>query len=134
MPMCYSHIYLDSIKDIKEIVFDKTGTITTGEFYISKINIHDKKYTEDQILEIFAGGESLSNHPIAKSALKNYTKEINHEDIKDYKEASGKGIEFTYKKDKVRIGNAKFCNNKEENSNIYLMINNTIVADLEIKD
>ena len=126
--------YLDSIKDIKEIVFDKTGTITTGEFYISKINIHDKKYTEDQIMEIFAGGESLSNHPIAKSVLKNYTKEINHEDIKDYKEASGKGIEFTYKKDKVRIGNAKFCKNKEENSNIYLMINNSIVADLEIKD
>lgn len=126
--------YLDSIKDIKEIVFDKTGTITTGEFYISKINIHDKKYTEDQIMEIFAGGESLSNHPIAKSVLKNYTKEINHEDIKDYKEVSGKGIEFTYKKDKVRIGNAKFCKVKEENSNIYLMINNSIVADLEIKD
>jgi len=126
--------YLDSIKDIKEIVFDKTGTITTGEFYISKINIHDKKYTEDQIMEIFAGGESLSNHPIAKSVLKNYTKEINHEDIKDYKEVSGNGIEFTYKKDKVRIGNAKFCKNKEENSNIYLMINNSIVADLEIKD
>ena len=126
--------YLDSIKDIKEIVFDKTGTITTGEFYISKINIHDKKYTEDQIMEIFAGGESLSNHPIAKSVLKNYTKEINHEDIKDYKEVSGKGIEFTYKKDKVRIGNAKFCKNKEENSNIYLMINDSIVADLEIKD
>ncbi len=126
--------YLDSIKDINEIVFDKTGTITTGEFYISKINIHDKKYTEDQIMEIFAGGESLSNHPIAKSVLKNYTKEINHEDIKDYKEVSGKGIEFTYKKDKVRIGNAKFCKNKEENSNIYLMINNSLVADLEIKD
>ena len=126
--------YLDSIKDIKEIVFDKTGTITTGEFYISKINIHDKKYTEDQIMEIFAGGESLSNHPIAKYVLKNYTKEINHEDIKDYKEVSGKGIEFTYKKDKVRIGNAKFCKVKEENSNIYLMINNSIVADLEIKD
>lgn len=126
--------YLDSIKDIKEIVFDKTGTITTGEFYISKINIRDKKYTEDQIMEIFAGGESLSNHPIANSVLKNHTKEINHEDIKDYKEVSGKGIEFTYKKDKVRIGNAKFCKNKEENSNIYLMINNSIVADLEIKD
>lgn len=126
--------YLDSIKDIKEIVFDKTGTITTGEFYISKINIHDKKYTEDQIMEIFTGGESLSNHPIAKSVLKNYTKEINHEDIKDYKEVSGKGIEFTYKKDKVRIGNAKFCKNKEKNSNIYLMINNSLVADLEIKD
>ena len=68
--------YLDSIKNIKEIAFDKTGTITTGEFYISKINIHNKEYTEDKIMEIFAKGESLSNHPIAKSVLKKYNKEV----------------------------------------------------------
>ena len=70
--------YLDSIKNIKEIAFDKTGTITTGEFYISKINIHNKEYTEDKIMEIFAKGESLSNHPIAKSVLKKYNKEEFH--------------------------------------------------------
>ena len=115
--------YLDSIKNIKEIAFDKTGTITTGEFYISKINIHNKEYTEDKIMEIFAKGESLSNHPIAKSVLKKYNKEV-----------SGKGIEFTYKKDKVKIGNPKYCAIKEESSNIYLTINNSLVADIEIKD
>ena len=126
--------YLDSIKNIKEIAFDKTGTITTGEFYISKINIHNKEYTEDKIMEIFAKGESLSNHPIAKSVLKKYNKEVLHNDIKDFKEVSGKGIEFTYKKDKVKIGNPKYCGIKEESSNIYLTINNSLVADIEIKD
>ena len=126
--------YLDSIKNIKEIAFDKTGTITTGEFYISKINIHNKEYTEDKIMEIFAKGESLSNHPIAKSVLKKYNKEVSHNDIKDFKEVSGKGIEFTYKKDKVKIGNPKYCGIKEESSNIYLTINNSLVADIEIKD
>ena len=68
--------YLDSIKNIKEIVFDKTGTITTGNFYVSKINIYNNKYTEDEILEIFAKGESLSNHPIAKSIIKNMVKKF----------------------------------------------------------
>lgn len=126
--------YLDSIKNIKEIAFDKTGTITTGEFYISKINIHNKEYTEDKIMEIFAKGESLSNHPIAKSIIKKYNKEISHKDIKDFKEISGKGIEFTYKKDKVKIGSSKYCNIKEDNNNICLTINNILVADLEIKD
>ena len=126
--------YLDSIKNIKEIAFDKTGTITTGEFYISKINIHNKEYTEDKIMEIFAKGESLSNHPIAKLVLKKYNKEVSHNDIKDFKEVSGKGIEFTYKKDKVKIGNPKYCAIKEESSNIYLTINNSLVADIEIKD
>ena len=126
--------YLDSIKNIKEIAFDKTGTITTGEFYISKINIHNKEYTEDKIMEIFAKGESLSNHPIAKSIIKKYNKEISHKDIKDFKEVSGKGIEFTYKKDKVKIGSSKYCNIKENNNNICITINNILVADLEIKD
>ena len=127
--------YLDSIKNIKEIAFDKTGTITTGEFYISKINIHNKEYTEDKIMEIFAKGESLSNHPIAKSVLKKYNKEVSHNDIKDFKEVSGKGIEFTYKKDKVKIGNPKYCAIKEESSNILSNNkNNSLVADIEIKD
>ena len=126
--------YLDSIKNIKEIAFDKTGTITTGDFYISKINIHNKEYTKDKIMEIFAKGESLSNHPIAKSVLKKYNKEVSHKDIKDFKEVSGKGIEFTYKKDKVKIGNPKYCGIKEESSNIYLTVNDSLVADIEIKD
>ena len=37
--------YLDGIKDIKEIIFDKTGTITTGKFAVSEINAIDANYT-----------------------------------------------------------------------------------------
>lgn len=126
--------YLDSIKDIKEIIFDKTGTITTGEFYVSKINIYDSKYTETEVLEIFAKGENLSNHPIAKSILKKYGKNISSKDITNYKEITGKGIIFNYKNGQVKIGNAKFCGSKESNKNIYLSINNKLVASLELKD
>ncbi len=126
--------YLDNIKNIKEIVFDKTGTITTGEFYISKINIYNKEYQEEEIMKIFAAGESLSNHPIAKSVLKKYNKSITSKEVKDFKEISGKGISFTYKEDKIKIGNSKFCNTKENNSNIYIVINNEEVASIEIKD
>ena len=126
--------YLDSIKDIKEIIFDKTGTITTGEFYVSKINIYDSKYTETEVLEIFAKGENLSNHPIAKSILKKYGKNISSKDITNYKEITGKGIIFNYKNGQVKIGNAKFCGSKESNKNVYLSINNKLVASLELKD
>ena len=125
--------YLDSIKNIKEIVFDKTGTITTGEFCVSKINIYNKKFTENKILKIFAKGESLSNHPIAKSIIKKYGKIISSKDIKDYKEIAGKGITFKYKDNKIKIGNAKFCGSKEDNQNIYLTIDNEIIASLELK-
>ena len=62
--------YLDGLKDVGQILFDKTGTITTGSFTVSKVNILDKTFTEEEILKYFAMGESYSNHPIAKSILK----------------------------------------------------------------
>ena len=125
--------YLDSIKNIKKVVFDKTGTITTGQFYVSKINIYDKKYTKDKVLELCAKGESLSNHPIAASIIKEYGKEVSTEDIKEHREYQGKGITYNYKDQNIKIGNSKFCNQKET-KNIYLMINDNLVAELEIKD
>ena len=33
--------YLDGFKDIGEVIFDKTGTITTGNFNVSKIKVYD---------------------------------------------------------------------------------------------
>lgn len=126
--------YLDSIKDISDIAFDKTGTITTGEFCISKINIYDKKYNEDKIMEIFTSGEALSNHPIAKSILKKYEGEVDFSCVKNFKEVSGSGISFTYRKDSVKIGSAKFCKSKDVNNNIYLSINDKVVASLVIED
>ena len=126
--------YLDSIKDISDIVFDKTGTITTGEFCISKINIYDKKYNEDKIMEIYTSGEALSNHPIAKSILKKHEGEVDFSCVKNFKEVSGSGISFTYRKDSVKIGSAKFCKSKDVNNNIYLSINDKVVASLVIED
>lgn len=126
--------YLDSIKGISDIAFDKTGTITTGEFCISKINIYDKKYNEDEIMRIFASGEALSNHPIAKSILKKYEGEVDFSCVKNFKEVSGSGISFTYRKDSVKIGSAKFCKSKDVNNNIYLSINDKVVASLVIED
>ena len=68
--------YLDGLKDINRIIFDKTGTITTGNFNVSNIISLNSNYSEDDILEYFAKGETFSNHPIAKSIIKKYGKEI----------------------------------------------------------
>lgn len=129
--------YLDGLKNIKEIVFDKTGTITTGNFYVSKINIHDSKYSEDKVLEIFAKGESLSSHPIAKSIVSIYSKKIKMDDIEDFKEVVGEGITFKYQNQKVKIGSAKLCSvakSQDDIQKIYLTISGKLVASLEIRD
>ena len=84
--------YLEALNGVDTIVFDKTGTITKGTFKVTEI-ISYEGYSKDEILELAAYGESHSNHPIGKSILDAYNKEINKEYIKSYKEIPGKGIE-----------------------------------------
>ena len=111
--------YLDGLKDIKEIIFDKTGTITTGNFNVSQIISLNSNYAEDDILEYFAKGENFSNHPIAKSILNKYAKEIDVSKVEEYKEIAGKGIEYKLEEKTIKIGNKNFTGNKEvEEDNI----------------
>lgn len=131
--------YLDGFKDIGEIIFDKTGTITTGNFNVSEIKVFNEKYSENDVLEYFAKGESFSNHPIAKSIIKKWNKEIDTEYIDDYKEVSGKGIEYVTNGKNIKIGNKNFAGSKEikENNigtNLYLNINGEVVGSITLSD
>lgn len=130
--------YLDGLKDINEIIFDKTGTITTGNFNVSKIISLSNKYSEDDILEYFAKGESFSNHPIAKSILKKYGREIDESGVEGYKEIAGKGIEYKVNGKHIKIGNKGFTGSreKEENigTNLYLNIDGEVVGSIVLAD
>lgn len=134
--------YLDGIKDIKEIIFDKTGTITTGNFKVSEIHSLDEKYSEDEILEYFARGEKLSNHPIAKSILNKYEenqnkKELNVNDVENFEEVSGKGLKYTYDNKNIKIGNSSFTGAKTENivgTVLYLNIDEQVVGSIVLSD
>lgn len=131
--------YLDGFKDIGEIIFDKTGTITTGNFNVSEIKSFNDEYSEENILEYFAKGESFSNHPIAKSIINRWNKEIDTESIKEYKEVAGKGIEYSIDGDKVKIGNKNFAGNeniKESKigTRLYLNINGEVIGSITLTD
>ncbi len=130
--------YLDGIKDIKEIIFDKTGTITTGNFAVSEIQAIDANYTKQDVLKYFAMGEKNSNHPIAKSILKKYEetqKEI--ENVENFEEVSGKGLQYQYEGKTIKIGNAEFTNADKENivgTVLYLNIDGNVVGKIVLTD
>lgn len=107
--------YLEALKESEVIVFDKTGTLTKGVFKVT--NINTKNISKDELLEITAIGEANSNHPIAVSIKEAYGKEINKEEIENYKEIAGYGIEAIIRGKKVLLGNSK------------LMIKNNIFYD-----
>ena len=131
--------YLDGFKDIGEVIFDKTGTITTGNFNVSKIKVYDDAYTEEKVLELFAIGESFSNHPIAKSIINKFEKEIDASKVKEYKEISGKGIEYQIDGKEIKIGNKNFAGSKEieeDNigTNLYLNIDGKTDGGITLSD
>lgn len=120
--------YLDGLKDINKIVFDKTGTITTGTFEVKKIVSIDENIGENELLKYFALGESFSNHPISKAILQKYEEDINTSSVKNLKEISGKGISYEIDTKEIKIGNKDFIKVdnviNEEGTIIYLSINN----------
>lgn len=130
--------YLDGIKDIGQILFDKTGTITTGKFKVSKIKTYNGKYSENEILNYFAMGESFSNHPLAKSILEMVNDEIDTTKVKDFEEISGKGLKYTYNNMEIKIGNAEFVDSKEKIAEkgtiLYLKIEDEITGGIVLTD
>ena len=130
--------YLDGIKDIGQILFDKTGTITTGKFKVSKIKTYNGKYSENEILNYFAMGESFSNHPLAKSILEMVNDEIDTTKVKDFEEISGKGLKYTYNNMEIKIGNAEFVDSKEKidekGTILYLKIEDEITGGIVLTD
>ena len=126
--------YLDLLSRVNKIVFDKTGTLTSGAFKVTSFNLLDSSYSEDYILKLYVLGENLSNHPIAKSIMNYVNIEVN-EKVKNHKEIEGLGVSYTYDDKKIKIGNNKMFDLKDDGSlNIYLSISDKIVSSLTIND
>lgn len=129
--------YIDAVRDIKHIAFDKTGTLTKGKFEVEKVKVYDKDFSEDEVLEYAAYGESFSNHPLAIAILDEYNKTINKDRISGYKEVAGNGITYKYDNKKVKIGNAEFTGAKEEKTNgtcIYIKLDDIVIGSIILSD
>lgn len=108
---------LENLSKIKTIVFDKTGTITKGNFEIQEIV--SKNITNEELLEIAAYSEFYSLHPVSKVILEKYGKEIDKSIISDFKEISGNGISLKINDDDILVGNYNlFRENKINIDNI----------------
>ena len=128
--------YLDELKDVKEIVFDKTGTLTKGQFGISKIEVYSDKYMENDVLKYVVWGESYSNHPIAKSIVRN-AKNVETKKVENYEEITGKGIKYNIDGKTVLVGNSSLIgkeNEVAESTKIYLKIDEELVGAILLKD
>ena len=103
--------YLEAVSEMTTIVMDKTGTLTRGEFKVTKMCPTD--CSEERLLEVAALGEGYSNHPIAISIREAYGKKLDMNRVEDATETAGHGICVKVDGKKVLLGNEKLM--KQEN-------------------
>ena len=133
--------YLEQLNTIDTLVLDKTGTITKGQFGVT--DIVTTGISQDELLAYGAAVESLSNHPIAKSIVKAYNKEIPQDmQVLEYKEISGCGIVAQINKEEILVGNEKlmaqyaipFSQDERLGSHVYIAKNGQYLGCILVAD
>ncbi|MCR4284812.1 MAG: heavy metal translocating P-type ATPase [archaeon] len=99
---------IQTMKEVKIIVFDKTGTITKGEPEVVDFISKDEK----KMWQIAASLERLSEHPLAKAIVKR-AKLTRYSQVTKFKIIRGKGIEGVIGKKKVVIGNPELISEEK---------------------
>jgi len=114
---------LQKFGDINTLVFDKTGTLSSGIFKISKIEMPDENISEEIFLQWVASIENFSQHPIAKSIVYQAEKrELILISAQDVKEEPGIGIEGVVEGQHIKIQK----NDESKDSSLKVTINEKV--------
>ena len=82
--------YLEALASVKTLVFDKTGTITRGNFAVTEVK--PAEGSREELLELAAHLEAFSTHPIAESLRRAYGKTPDPGRVTEVQEISGRGV------------------------------------------
>ncbi|MEK6872447.1 MAG: copper-translocating P-type ATPase [Nanoarchaeota archaeon] len=102
---------IQTMKEVKIIIFDKTGTITKGKPEVTDIYSEVKK---NYLLEIAGSLEKLSEHPIAKAVVEKAGLK-KYKQVKSFKVLRGRGVEGVIGNKKILIGNRFLMNERKIN-------------------
>lgn len=91
----------------KTVVFDKTGTITTGELHVS--DIIPCEIEETELLTLAASLEAKSEHPIARAILKcAEERSLEISSTEEFRALTGHGVEALLDGERLISGSYKF--------------------------
>ena len=96
---------IQTFKDIKVIVLDKTGTITRGEPRLTELEAAEG-VDEDQLLHLAASVEKASEHPIARAIVNAAEeKEMSLASVQSFQSTGARGVSGEVEGCKILIGN-----------------------------
>ncbi len=132
--------YCERLAEVKNAVFDKTGTITSGVLRVAEIRF-EEGYSDGEILRFAAAAEALSDHPIAKCVVAKATeKGIEIPAGENASEIAGKGVSITADGKRIICGNKKLFEHEgivlteEEGANLYIAIDGTYAGCIFLED
>ena len=133
--------YLDALARVTTAVFDKTGTLTKGTFSVTEI-APAGDMTRERLLEIAAHAESASSHPIARSVLAAYGKDVDTTRITRAEETAGHGVRAVIDGAVVLAGNARLLEREgvafertgAAGSAVYIAIDGVYAGRLVVSD
>ncbi len=99
---------LEVLSKAKNIVFDKTGTITEGKPQVNEIKLYSN-IEKDELLKIAGSLERLSQHPLSHAIVTSYNSDDFYE-VKNFETVTSKGIQGTINGVTYKIGNSDFAN------------------------
>lgn len=135
---------LESLRDTGALVLDKTGTLTTGEFRVSRITPAEG-FSEEELLGAAACAESVSTHPLAVPVLKEAERRgVSFLRPSKVRESAGKGIVAEEGERILCCGNALLMEEQEitvpaafrgqEGTVIYLGVNGCFAGFIIMSD
>lgn len=99
---------LEAAANINSVVFDKTGTITTGRFQVTKLT-PSSGVDGAELLSAAANAEQHSNHPLAQSILTTArSARIEPDGSQDYEEIHGRGVRARTSMGELCVGRASW--------------------------
>jgi Cu+-exporting ATPase len=97
-----------TLKDVKKVVLDKTGTITRGEPAVVEVAALDG-YEEEEALRLAAAAENASEHPLARAVVDAAEeREVSVPEAEDFQSVAGKGVTACAGGRSLAIGSPRF--------------------------
>ncbi|MGX5913764.1 heavy metal translocating P-type ATPase [Aliidiomarina sp. Khilg15.8] len=98
---------IQTFKDIKVMVLDKTGTITRGEPKLTEV-VTAEGVTEQQLLQWAVAVENASEHPIARAIVEGAREwDVEPGEVQEFKSTGARGVTGRVDGAFVLIGNRK---------------------------
>ena len=119
--------YLDVMAKVNLLATDKTGTLTKGEFKVSKVTAEN--ISKEELINLAASAEQYSNHPIAVAIRNEATAIMESYDVK---ELAGVGVSAVVDGKTVKVGKPQ--EKAYENTMVVVETDGQIAGSIEVED